>query len=70
MMAEDKKSCYCGGVLAIVIAVLTILTMAGSITGSWVRIVVLILAILIAIGAFAGGCLCTKLCKTEPKQGE
>ena len=66
MMAEEKKtSCYCGGVMAIVIAVLTILGMGGTVTGSWVRIVVLILAILIAIGSFAGGCLCTKLCKPK-----
>ena len=71
MMAEDKKTpCPCGGVMAIVIAVLTILTMSRTVTGSWVRIVVLILAILIAIGSFAGGCLCKKLCKTEQKQGE
>ncbi|MCK4850797.1 MAG: hypothetical protein KAT11_05565 [Phycisphaerae bacterium] len=65
-MAEDKKtSCPCGGIAAIVIAVLTILAMAGTITGSWVSIVVLILAIIIAIGAFAGGCICTKLCKPK-----
>jgi len=65
-MAEDKKtSCYCGGVMAIVIAVLAILAMRGVITGSWVSIVVLVLAILIAIGSFAGGCLCTKLCKPK-----
>ena len=69
MMAEDKKtSCYCPGVLAIVIAVLTILAMSGKVTGSWVSIVVLIAAILIAIGSFAGGCICNKFCKTEPQQ--
>ena len=68
MMAEEKKtSCYCGGVMAIVIAVLTILAMHGVITGSWVSVTVLVLAILIAIGSFAGGCLCIKLCK--PKEG-
>ncbi len=65
-MAEDKKtSCACGGIAAIVIAVLTILVMLGRITGSWVNIVVLILAIIIAIGAFAGSCICTKLCKPK-----
>ena len=70
MMAEDKKtSCYCGGVMAIVIAVLTFLAMRGTITGSWVSVVVLVLAILIAIGSFAGGCLCTKFCKSQEKQG-
>ena len=69
MMAEDKKSCYCGGVLAIIIAVLTLLTMHGVIGGLWVRIVVFVLAILIAIGSFAG-CCCSKFCKTEQKQGE
>ncbi len=64
-MADDKKtSCACGGIAAIVIAVLTILVMAGTITGSWVNIVVLILAILIAIGAFAG-CCCAKFCKPK-----
>ena len=68
-MAEDKKkSCYCGGVLAIIIAVLTILTMLGTIAGLWVNIVVFIAAILIAIGSFAG-CCCSKFCKTEQKQG-
>lgn len=68
-MAEDKKtSCACGGIAAIVIAVLTILVMTGRIADSWVNIVVLILAILIAVGALAGGCICTKLCKT--KEGE
>ena len=66
MMAEDKKSCYCGGVLAIIIAVLTVLDMGGTVTGSWLNIVVLILAILIAIGSFAG-CCCSKFCK--PKEG-
>ncbi len=67
-MAEDKKtSCPCGGIAAIVIAVLTILVMLGKITGSWVNIVVLILAILIAIGSFAS-CCCAKFCKT--KEGE
>ena len=68
MMAEDKKSCCCGGVLAIVIVVLTILTMTGTIEAgtTWVNIVVLIAAILIALGAFAG-CCCSKFCKTEPQ---
>ena len=67
-MAEDKKeSCPCGGIAAIVIAVLTILAIAGTITGSWVNVVVLILAILIALGSFAG-CCCAKFCKT--KEGE
>ena len=66
MIAEEKKtSCYCGGVMAIVIAALTFLAMRGTITGSWVSVVVLVLAILIAIGSFAGGCLCTKLCKPK-----
>ena len=69
MMAEDKKSCYCGGVLAIVIAVLTILRMLGTIGGTWVNIVVFIAAILIVIGSLAG-CCCSKFCKTEQKQGE
>ena len=69
MMAEDKKkSCYCGGVLAIIIAVLTLLAMHGIVSGLWVSIVVLVLAILIAIGTFAG-CCCAKFCKTEQKQG-
>ena len=66
MMAEEKKvSCYCGGVMAIIIAVLTVLAMGGTVTSSWLNIVVLVLAILIAIGSFAGGCLCTKLCKPK-----
>ena len=65
MMAEDKKtSCCCGGVLAIIIAVLTLLAMRGIVTGPWVSIVVLVLAILIAIGAFAG-CCCAKFCKPK-----
>ncbi|NIA07516.1 MAG: hypothetical protein GWP14_07770 [Actinobacteria bacterium] len=69
MMAEDKKkSCYCGGVLAIVIAVLTLLAMHGIIAGLWVSIVVLVLAILIAIGSLANCCCCAKFCK--PKEGE
>ena len=72
MMAEDKKkSCCCPGVLAIIIAVLTILTMLGVIGDEalWVKIVVFVLAILIAIGSF-GGCCCSRFCKTEQKQGE
>ena len=68
MMADAKKSCYCPAVLAIVIAVLTILRMLRTIDGRWVNIVVFIAAILIAIGSFAGDCLCTKFCKTEQKQ--
>lgn len=69
-MAEDKKtSCNCGGVMAIIIAVLTLLAMRDVIGGLWVSIVVLVLAVLIAIAAFAG-CCCTKFCKTEEKQGE
>ena len=69
-MAEDKKSCYCGGVLAIVIAVLTILSMTGRVEGKWVNIVVLIAAILIVVGGLVSGCVCTKLCKTksQPEQ--
>ena len=68
MAEEQKTSCACGGVMAIVIAVLTILAMTGTIAGRWVNIAILILAILIAIGVLAGGCICTKLCK--PKEGE
>jgi len=67
-MAEDKKtSCACGGIAAVAIAVLTVLVMTDRISGSWVNIVVLVLAILIAVGAFAGDCICAKLCK--PKEG-
>ncbi len=66
MAEQEKKPCCCGGIAAIVIAVLTILAMAGTITGRWVSIVVLILAILIAVGSFAG-CCCAKFCK--PKEG-
>ena len=67
-MAENKSSpCYCSGVGAIVIAVLTFLAMRGTITGSWAYIVVLILAILIAIGQFASLCCCSTACK--PKEG-
>ena len=51
--------------MAIIIAVLTVLAMGGTVTSSWLNIVVLVLAILIAIGSFAGGCLCTKLCKPK-----
>ena len=69
MMAEDKKkSCPCAGVMAIVIAVLTLLAMHGIITGLWVSIVVLVLDILIAIGSLCGCCCCAKFCK--PKEGE
>ena len=67
-MAEDKKtSCPCGGIAAIVIAVLTILVMLETIAGRWVNIVILVLAILIALGSFAG-CCCAKFCKS--KEGE
>ena len=70
MMAEDKKrSCYCGGVLAIIIAVLVLLDMHGlSFVKDkiWDEIVILVLAILIAVGSFAG-CCCSKFCK--PKEG-
>ncbi len=67
-MADEKKtSCACAGIAATVIAVLTILAMAGTITSRWGDIIVLILAILIALSAFAGGCICVKLCK--PKEG-
>lgn len=67
-MAEDKKSCHCGGVLAIVIAVLTILVMTGTIKAArWVNIVVLIAALLIVVGGLISGCVCTKLCKTDPQ---
>ena len=66
MGEEQKKSCACGGIMAIVIAVLTALVMAEKITGSWINIVILVLAILIAIGSFAG-CCCAKFCK--PKEG-
>jgi Na+-transporting methylmalonyl-CoA/oxaloacetate decarboxylase gamma subunit len=65
-MAEDKKtSCPCGGIAAIVIAVLILLAMYNVIAGLWVNIVILVLAILIAVGSFAGSCICTKLCKPK-----
>lgn len=68
MAEQEKKPCCCRGVAALIIAVLTLLAMRGTVTGPWVSIVVLVLAILIAIGSFIGCCCCSKLCK--PKEDE
>ena len=71
MAEQEKKSCGCRGVAAIIIAVLTILIMRGTVTGAWASIVILVLAIMIAIGSFAGCCCCSKFCKTkEGEEGE
>ena len=68
MGEEKKKPCCCRGVAAIIIVVLTLLYMYGIVTGLWVGIEVLVLAIIIAIGSFTGCCCCAKFCKT--KEGE
>ena len=70
MAEQEKRPCCCRGFAAIIIAVLTILVMRGTLTGSWVSIVVLVLAIIIALGSFAGCCCCSKLCKTKEGQEE
>ena len=70
MMAITKRPpCACSGVAAVVIAVLAILNLHGTVSSTWTNVVVLILAIIIAIGAFTGLC-CSYLgkCKTEPQQ--
>ena len=69
MGQSEKKSCCCGGIMAIVIAVLVLLDMHDWLgaEGMWDEIVVLVLTILVAIGAFAG-CCCAKFCK--PKEGQ
>ena len=68
MGEEKKKPCCCRGVAAIIIAVLTLLGIHGTVTGLWASIVILVLAVMIAIGSFAGCCCCAKFCKT--KEGE
>ena len=72
MMALTKRPpCYCSGVGAVAIAVLTLLVVRGVITGAWASWVVIVLAVLIAIGSLTGLCCeCASKCKTEQKDSE
>ena len=68
MAEQEKKPCCCRGVAAIIIAVLTLLAILKIVAGLWVSIVILVLAIMIAVGKFIDCCCCSKFCKT--KEGE
>ena len=66
-MAANKRSpCYCGAIMAVVIIVLTVLTLTGALQpANWPGIVIIILAGIMGISSITGWC-----CNCLGKKGD
>ena len=66
-MATNKRTpCYCGALMAVVIIVLTVLTLTGRLEPKWPGIVIIVLAGLMGITSITGWCCsCLGKCKED-----
>ena len=69
MVAKKNPPCYCGAIMAVVIIVLTVLTLTGALQpAKWPGVVIIVLAGLMGITSITGFC-CMNLGKDKEGAG-